>query len=363
MIDISDFGAAGDGATDNTDAIQRALDAAAASGEVVHIPEGEFMTRGLAVPNGVRGIQGDTPAAYTKRAGSTLKMIDDGGASKALLDMSGCKDAFCRDFNVIGFGREPGMPPVSGISVELPAHGSHNGMGSCLTFDGMCVEAFSLDSVHMQNAGVITIRHCIIGDAGRHGLLAHIWDGWILDCMFPGSLCGIYSDESIASITITGNRIEWNAMAGIWCRNAYRLSLVGNTIDYSGYEGMYFEDSNALAISGNVFWRSGCYYSTPPSGLPESIQADPLASCHARFVRGRGISFTGNVLHAGLHGDTPGDWAPDYGIVAEGMKESVFSGNSLWGAAAKETIHDCGGHGGGLVFANNPASVASGLDD
>lgn len=364
MIDITSFGAIGDGATDSTAAIQSALDAAAATGEVVLVPEGRFLTGGLAVPNGVRGIQGVSPASYQNtRTGSVLVLRKE-GAARALLDLSGCKDLFCRDFSMVGFGRGRALPPASGILVDLPEHGGHGGLGSCLVFDGLNVGDFSHDCIHLQNAGVVTIRHCIAGGAGRHGLLAHLWDGWILDCMFPGNtLCGIYADESVASLTITGNRIEWNGMAGIWCRNAFRLSLAGNTIDHSGYAGMHFEDSNSLAVTGNVFWRSGSPYSPPSSSIPKEILSDPFALAHARFRRCRGIAFNGNVLHAGLLNDSEGAWAPAYGLVVEGMSHSSFTGNSLWGCASKEAVADLGGHGEGFILEGNAISLASGPRD
>lgn len=42
MIDVRDFGAKGDGQADDTSAIQNALDAAAATGDVVFFPRGEY---------------------------------------------------------------------------------------------------------------------------------------------------------------------------------------------------------------------------------------------------------------------------------------------------------------------------------
>lgn len=49
-----EFGARGDGAADDTRAIQAALDAAAAKGELVKLPEGVYAVRGvLAIPEGV----------------------------------------------------------------------------------------------------------------------------------------------------------------------------------------------------------------------------------------------------------------------------------------------------------------------
>lgn len=51
MIDITTFGAVGDGKTMNTAAIQAALDEAAKSGSIVYIPAGVFLT-GTIVLNG-----------------------------------------------------------------------------------------------------------------------------------------------------------------------------------------------------------------------------------------------------------------------------------------------------------------------
>src|SRR5450759_4943249 len=49
-----EFGARGDGTTDDTKAIQAALDAAAAKGELVKLPEGIYAVKGvLAIPEGV----------------------------------------------------------------------------------------------------------------------------------------------------------------------------------------------------------------------------------------------------------------------------------------------------------------------
>ena len=72
MIDITDYGAVGDGATDSTEAVRAALDAAAAAGGTVLVPEGRFSVRGLAVPNGVRGIH-----VYTMNKPDVAKAIAD----------------------------------------------------------------------------------------------------------------------------------------------------------------------------------------------------------------------------------------------------------------------------------------------
>jgi len=361
MIEITAYGAVGDGATDNTRAIQKALDAAALAGGVVHVPTGDFLTGMLRVPAGIAGIQGDTPVAWGAKRGSVLRLRRDGDPA-CLLDFTETSDVFCRDLLLFGFGRDPEDPVAHGLRVEKPSHDHKYGTG--LVFDGLRIENFRGDGAHMQNAGVVTFRHCLVCGNGRNGILAHIWDGWVLDCMLSGNgLCGFHGCETTASMTITGNRVEWNGMGGFWCSNAYRLSLVGNTIDHSGYTGMHFEDSNTLAIQGNVFWRSGKPYNPPPNDLPESFLTDPLALSQARFLRCRGVAFTGNALHAGLEDGDGGVWTPDYGLVVQGMQQSAFTGNTLWGCAMKEAVVDLGGHGEGFLLKDNAVSLATGARD
>ena len=81
LIPVTVYGATGDGATDDTAAIQAALNAAGASGTGVLFPPapgGSYRTTGVSVPAGVTGLYGsallsrvDGPA-YTALTGSVL---------------------------------------------------------------------------------------------------------------------------------------------------------------------------------------------------------------------------------------------------------------------------------------------------
>ena len=53
FVSITDFGARGDGRTDNTAAIQRAFDTAKATGKSVYVPEGVFAHSGVLRANGI----------------------------------------------------------------------------------------------------------------------------------------------------------------------------------------------------------------------------------------------------------------------------------------------------------------------
>ncbi|HET9412342.1 MAG TPA: glycosyl hydrolase family 28-related protein [Candidatus Saccharimonadales bacterium] len=78
-INVRDFGAKGDGVTDDTDAIQAAIDAAGNGGNI-QIPEGTFMVRGLKIKKSGTRIAGDA------RWGTRLVRIS---GNEPLIDASG----------------------------------------------------------------------------------------------------------------------------------------------------------------------------------------------------------------------------------------------------------------------------------
>jgi len=81
-LNVRDFGAAGDGKTDDTAAFQKALDAAAeAEGGIVHAPRGNYLFKGhLNVPNAVTlaGLWQSVPAHNGIRNRGLPKPTDDG---------------------------------------------------------------------------------------------------------------------------------------------------------------------------------------------------------------------------------------------------------------------------------------------
>src|SRR6266487_1910159 len=84
VLSVRDFGAKGDGTTDDTAAFQRALDAATkAGGGIVHAPRGNYFFAGhFNVPNGVtlEGIWQSVPA-HTGLRHAGLQKPTDGGTT------------------------------------------------------------------------------------------------------------------------------------------------------------------------------------------------------------------------------------------------------------------------------------------
>jgi hypothetical protein len=79
MFNVNSFGAKGNGIADDTSAIQKAMNTAAASNGSVLIPEGKYVCSELQVPAGI-GVYGFPASSYGKGMGTML--IFKGGASK-----------------------------------------------------------------------------------------------------------------------------------------------------------------------------------------------------------------------------------------------------------------------------------------
>ncbi|MBW7939123.1 MAG: hypothetical protein H3C63_10065, partial [Candidatus Omnitrophica bacterium] len=81
-LSVADFGAVGDGQTDNTAAFSKALAQAGQNGDIVQVPAGQYVIRGtLSVPDGVT-LEGIWRGQHTSQLdkGSTLLAYSGRGA-------------------------------------------------------------------------------------------------------------------------------------------------------------------------------------------------------------------------------------------------------------------------------------------
>src|SRR5579863_1044379 len=118
-LDVRDFNAVGDGKTDNTAALQKALDKATQTRGSVFIPEGVFLCSTLKLPPFV-GLCGNPTWSYGSYAGPILRLGD--ASAKCLLDITGASgfriNGLCLDGAALGKN-------VHGIMVDKPDFGKH----------------------------------------------------------------------------------------------------------------------------------------------------------------------------------------------------------------------------------------------
>jgi hypothetical protein len=341
MINAAEFGAKGDGITDDTAAIQKAIDKAALTYGAVFIPEGRYLCSELKVREGT-GVHGLPAWSYRKGMGTVLVYKGEG---KCLINLTAAYGAYlyglCLDGNDIPGG-------AHGILIDKPDYGQQE---DTPRIDTCRIEKFTGDGIRLERIWCFVVRHshCFVNKGC--GLRVRGWDGFILDNWFSGNgEAGYASYDENASNTITGNRIEWNQAGGIIIRGGSHYNITGNYIDRSGRSGIALlanekgKGCETVTITGNVIYRSG---------KPEWGKKDDYDSSHLRIEASKGIVVTGNAFNSGRDDGGEGSYSPDYGIVAKNLENCIIKDNVQQNGALKELIADLGGHGEGVLIKDN----------
>lgn len=101
VFDVKKFGASGDGKTDDTAAIQRAIDqAVAAGGGTVTVPAGVYLVNPVAHAN--VGIRLGSHVTLAFRRGAILKAIANSSGNYALISVEGTQDATIKGGLLLG---------------------------------------------------------------------------------------------------------------------------------------------------------------------------------------------------------------------------------------------------------------------
>jgi hypothetical protein len=345
LLNVLDFGAKRDGTTDDTAAIQKAMDQAAINNGAIFIPEGNYLCSELKVPAGI-GVYGLPAWSYGKGQGTILKFK---GGSACLINLTGSFGAYLYGLCLHGGNIEG---EAHGILVDKPDYGKQE---DTPRIDMCRIERFTGDGIRLERIWCFVVRHShCYGNKGC-GLRVRGWDGFILDNWFSGNgKAGYGSYEENASNTITGNRIEWNREGGIVICGGSHYNITGNYIDRSGRCGLALlpregqKHCHTLAITGNVIYRSG---------KPDWGKGDGFDSAHVRLEYAKGLTFTGNSLNSGRDDGGRGDYSPEYGIIMKGLEYSVIKDNVAYLGALKQLFLDQGEHGEGVIIKDNVGSL------
>lgn len=127
VVNVVDYGAKGDGANDDTAAIQAAIDVAASSGvsATVFLPKGQFIVRTLRLAKGIslRGSGRDKTIIYAKSG--------DGSAALLTFPTGYADHVFVDDLTLWGGGaNNPGQHGIYAYARSADGSGSSSGWGS-----------------------------------------------------------------------------------------------------------------------------------------------------------------------------------------------------------------------------------------
>ena len=233
-LSVKDFGATGDGTTDDTTAFQNALTAAA--GKSLYVPNGTYLCTGLTIYSGTN-MYGDSPSTSIIKAKGTL------GTSTALLknaNQSGTAYAYTDVGIAVSNIRFDGNN-LGSRTAELVSFGKVNDLhvNNC--------QIFNVQYIGMALGGCLAavVSSCSFTECGSDSVIieggAALWMG-------PAADTTVSFDVSVTECNFNNN--NWSAMYA----NGNRLSMIGNYLSSNKESGIFMTGNNNV-ISNN--WISG----------------------------------------------------------------------------------------------------------
>ena len=342
LVDARQFGAKGDGKTNDTAALQRALDAAGETSGAVFLSPGVYLSSELHVRAGT-ALVGLPAWNYSGPGGSVLQLA--GADATCLLNMTEVRGATIQGVALDGGDQGKG---VHGIATKRAKWGPHE---DGFRIEGCQVARFSGDGVHLECAWCFSVRHCMLAYNAGDGLNLRGWDGFLIDNWFSGNKrAGYAARQENASVTFTANRIEWNGEENMVITGADGYQITGNFFDRAGTVGIALRKGRGpcsqVTITGNFIKRSGKL-------------ADPASHDSAQILleECQGVTCIGNSLQAGRDDGGTGVWSPAYGIISKGLRNCVVKDNVLHDGAIKQLMLDLGGSIEGMIIADNPGRL------
>lgn len=285
FVSITDFGAKGDGRTDNTAAIQRAFDTAKATGKSVWIPEGVFNHSGVLRADDVSidGAGAKSVLHATNASKSALYVTGD-GVKVTDLTLSSVSGSRIGSYDASGLVL-PGTKNflVQNVTVKGPCgagiimHGASYG-----TVKGSTVMDTGADSIHMvakSNHLTVTGNHVIrSGDDGISVVSYQKHGGPVTD------------------IVVSGNTVENNDWArGLSVVGGQNVQILGNVVKSTAdHAGVYIAQETSYQTYGvsNVLVKGNHLVDT--GGMSTGQGAITIYDAGGADIRG--VTVTGNVV-------------------------------------------------------------------
>ena len=332
MFDITTYGALGDGKTDCTAAVQEALDDAGKCRGTVIVPSGIYLTGKLHMRAGT-ALNGY--AAWSFRNDGTSVFVLKDSESDCLLDIT---DAFgCSVTGMCLNGRELGEN-IHGIMLRRD---KYNGGGEedTPTVDNCRIGHFSGNGVHLEKVWCFSVRHSMLHRNHGAGMYIDGWDGFVIDNWLSANRKGgIYGGRAASSVTATGNRIEWNRLAGFYLPNANCCNFTGNYFDRSYGPALVLGADNgsaaSVSVTGNMIYRSGKPYEDSEHRYMSF--ENPYDSSHIRLISGDNIVISGNSFRMGQDDDGKGYYSPDYVAVIQRSRYCILRDNVWFNGCVRE---------------------------
>jgi hypothetical protein len=341
IFNVRDFGAKGDGTTPDSEAIQKALDAAGAASGTAYFPSGRYLCHDLKV-RAQTTLLAEPQWGYRGDGGAMLLLDSD--EAECVLDITGAFGAHLHGLFLRG--RREAKRSIHGVFLNNPQ--KYSPQEDAIVMDDCKFEGFSGHGVHLLRVWLFIIRHSIFQANKGCGVQITGWDGFVTDNQFSGNGSHGFGCDSVgATVMFTANRVEWNGGYGLYLYGGDAWNVTGNCFDRNWGAGLCAVKMRTVAATGNVFRRCG----KDSRLLPEGER-----SCQVRLEECSGLTFVSNVCAAGRDDNAQGTYTPQFGFLVRKLSHCVVSSNTLFRGFLKEMTLDLGEHGPEYLFTNNVGS-------
>lgn len=328
FLDVRDYGAAGDGVTDDTTAIANCFADASAAGKAVYFPVGTYLTAPITVGANVTGVFGEGPAKsklYMKRqayaANTSMLNFSGSSSSPTLRDIGfdvdnaffnntwtvyyGCDNFTARNVHITGQAAI-GFMASAGSNMLIDrcrafgtgAAGVAIGVYCDTTATAVTVEAFYQSGVH---------AYCVNLSAGSFNMIRNCRSyncsvfAFTLANQYYSTMQGNFAYESgyegfqmtdAQFCTVIGNRGTWVSAGvdfGISINSAGGIGskfnvISSNVVDNSYKSGIAIADSSDNVVIGNTLRNCGVRGMASP---PQSMMGVYTSASGKTAVRNR----------------------------------------------------------------------------
>lgn len=359
-VSVRWWGAVGDGVTDDTAAIQAALDAGFA---MVHLPAGNYAVSATLIVPASTTLTGEGSGGFEHVNAKTIIVKTNGDTNgDAVLETGrscSISDLKIQPHNLAAVGYERATYPSGTGNTAIGLRS-----GAANTLRDVVAMGFADAALHLGNTNKLMRCHVF---RSRRGITTAGFDGMITN---SGAM---FCHEAGMLLTtnywmITGCRIEWNATYGIQA-NGGEYTFTANLFDRNGWAGLYLNGAWGHVVSGNYFSRNGAggdgtmgrwSWSVPghTSYLAPPTVAD---SCHIKIRYQRDCAITGNRYRAGRDDGNPpsGALSPAYIYNMDGTP-GVTSNITIFANAGE--AGSGGGYGGYATDYPGGSGVFGGTD-
>jgi Pectate lyase superfamily protein len=338
MVNVMDYGAKGDGTTDDTTAITKAMNAALSTTKSVYAPAGTYKVSLVTVPNGLT-LQGAGSASSWLKGRldfgsnqdiSDLKIGPDSATDCAVHDLSGATNTVFEGCHFRGGGGEPGWVKSPVVSLGCNHSCSHITFRNCEVERNLGTEDSSMSNGYNDmsidvNSGVavsyITFDGCHVGVSNGAASGRTIGSPRMgLECWSDGSAGYPWSNITLTNCVFEAADSETADFSDDPACRCNGVLIEGCTFKGGGWAQRMWGNVLNFEYPTGVVVRNNTIYRGWENALGMTTRDNP------GYTSGPAATFTGNTF----------DLVTDNGITPAGGDQvclmglnNVFTGNTI----------------------------------